>query len=77
MSRKIALVFALGVVLGIAGIVVAQQAYPNMPGSETVLENDRVVVQALDFSPGDWTGEHSHAGNQLVVIVDDTTIQLG
>jgi quercetin dioxygenase-like cupin family protein len=35
-----------------------------------VLENDRVIVQRIDFQPGKWAGEHEHAGNQLVVLLD-------
>ena len=40
--------------------------YPNIPG-ETLLENDRVVVQKFVIKPGQWEGIHSHPGNQLYV----------
>ena len=37
-----------------------------------MLDNDHVVVQMMEFAPGEWAGEHSHPGNQLVVIVSPT-----
>jgi mannose-6-phosphate isomerase-like protein (cupin superfamily) len=40
--------------------------YPNIPG-ETLLENDRLVVQKFVVQPGQWEGLHSHPGNQLFV----------
>ena len=60
------------VILGIAGILVAQQEYPNIPDVPVLLDNDKVVVQRVDFEVGEWSGEHSHDGNQLVVILSDT-----
>jgi quercetin dioxygenase-like cupin family protein len=71
MSKKLMLTFALGVILGVAGILVAQQEYPNVDDPGVVLVNDHVVVQKMQFEPGEWTGVHSHAGNQLVVVLDD------
>jgi hypothetical protein len=40
--------------------------YPNIPG-ETLLENDRLVVQKFIVRPGQWEGIHTHPGNQLYV----------
>jgi len=40
--------------------------YPNIPG-ETLLDNDRLVVQKFVIQPGQWEGIHSHPGNQLYV----------
>jgi len=40
--------------------------YPNIPG-QTLLENDRLVVQKFVVKPGQWEGIHSHPGNQLFV----------
>ncbi len=54
-----------------AGILLAQQKYPNVE-YPILLENDRVVVQRSDFEAGAWVGEHSHAGNQLAVPLDAT-----
>ena len=33
--------------------------------SETLLDNDRIVVQKFVIPPGAWEGAHTHAGNQL------------
>lgn len=49
------------------------QVYPNQPAS-VVFENDRVVAQRLAMEPGSWAGEHSHAGNQFVVVVNGGTV---
>jgi len=69
--RKLALL-TLGFV-GLAGVLLAlQQKYPNAP-AEVVFENDKVVVQRAISEAGKWTGEHSHAGNQLVVILKGGT----
>lgn len=60
-------------ILGLAGWVLAlQQTYPNV-SVEKVLENDRVLVERVAGQPGQWTGEHSHPGNQLVVILKGGT----
>jgi quercetin dioxygenase-like cupin family protein len=48
------------------------QVYPNQPAT-AVFENDRVVVQRLAMEVGAWVGEHSHAGNQLVVAITGGT----
>ena len=46
--------------------------YPNIP-VETLLENDRVVVQKFVAEPGEWEGVHSHAGNQVYVHIKGGT----
>ncbi len=48
------------------------QTYPNLPAN-VVFENDRVVAQRLASEPGVWAGEHSHTGNQLVVVLKGGT----
>ncbi len=76
MRRTILL--AVGLV-GLAAITLAmQQTYPNLTG-EVVLENDRVVVERFVVEPGQWNGEHSHAGNQIAVILKggETTFREG
>ncbi len=40
------------------------QIYPNIP-LELLLENDRMIVQRVQVAPGQWTGIHSHPGNQV------------
>lgn len=70
MMRRIAVGFLL-IALGATGALLAQQKYPNLPDVPVVLENDRVVVQEIPFQPGDWAGEHSHAGGQVVVVLDE------
>ena len=54
-----------------AGILLAQQKYPNVTEAPVLLENDRVIVQRNEFEVGAWVGGHSHAGNQLVVALED------
>ncbi len=49
-----------------------QQTYPAS-SPETVLENDHVIVQRVKGTPGQWVGEHTHAGNQLAVILKGGT----
>lgn len=57
------------VFVGLAAVLLAlQQDYPNA-SSEVVLENDQVVVQKVSYPAGVWTGTHSHAGNQVAVIL--------
>lgn len=50
------------------------QTYPEAGAPEVVFENDRIIVQRLKMEPGSWSGEHPHAGNQLVVALDRTTM---
>ena len=40
------------------------QTYPNVP-TELLLENARMIVQRVRLEPGQWTGIHSHPGNQV------------
>lgn len=42
------------------------QIYPNIP-LKLLLENDRVIVQRVQIEPGQWTGIHSHPGNQVFI----------
>jgi len=66
MRRK--LVFGIVLVaLGVVGVLYAQQKYPNAADPTVVLDNDQVVVQRMEMKPGEWVGEHSHHGDQLVV----------
>jgi len=44
----------------------APQTYPNIP-LELLLENDRMIVQRVRVEPGQWTGIHSHPGNQIYI----------
>ena len=44
----------------------APQIHPNIP-LELVLENDRMIVQRAQIEPGQWTGIHSHPGNQIYI----------
>lgn len=50
----------------------APQAYPNIP-LELILENDRMIVQRVRVEPGQWTGVHSHSGNQVYVQIKGGT----
>ena len=72
MSKKL-IVIAVAIV-GIAGILLAQQSYPNAEDPTVVLDNDQVVVQKFDMQPSEWVGVHSHDGNQLVVILEDSVL---
>ena len=69
--RKVLLVVTILAVIGAAGMLVAQQEFPNAE-FPAVFENDKVVVQEISFKVGEWIGEHSHAGGQLVIILDET-----
>jgi quercetin dioxygenase-like cupin family protein len=44
----------------------APQTYPNIP-LELLLENERMIVQRVQIEPGQWTGIHSHPGNQVYI----------
>ena len=52
--------------------IAAGQIYPNTP-TEMVFSNDRVIVQRIGGEAGVWTGEHSHEGNQLAVVLKGGT----
>ncbi|MDX1405695.1 MAG: hypothetical protein R3192_14205 [Woeseiaceae bacterium] len=42
------------------------QVYPNVP-MKLLLENERMIVQRAQVEPGQWTGVHSHPGNQVYI----------
>lgn len=46
----------------------AEQTYPNIEG-QTLLEDDRVIVQKFVLEPGQWEGVHSHPEHQLVIVL--------
>lgn len=48
------------------GIAHAQQTFPDV-SLELLLENDRMIVQRAEIAPGQWTGHHSHPGNQVYI----------
>ncbi|MDH3628242.1 MAG: cupin domain-containing protein [Acidobacteriota bacterium] len=50
-----------------SGTGVAQE-YAGTP-TNVVLENDRVIVQAMTFEPGVWSGEHGHPGGQIAFVI--------
>ncbi|MCZ6915500.1 MAG: cupin domain-containing protein [Gemmatimonadetes bacterium] len=54
------------------------QTYPNIDPT-VVFENDYVIVQKLTSEPGQWVGEHSHAGNQIAIVLKGgtTTYRVG
>ena len=72
MSKKLWIATGLIAAVAAAGMLIAQpQKYPNIPDVPVVFENDYVVVQHLTLKEGEWTGNHSHHGNQMVVALDD------
>ena len=44
----------------------APQIYPSI-ALELLLENHRMIVQRVRVEPGQWTGIHSHPGNQVYI----------
>ena len=48
------------------GVEHTEQVYPNVP-TELLLDNERMIVQRVRLEPGQWTGAHSHPGNQVYV----------
>ena len=50
----------------------APQTYPNL-SPDLLLENDRMIVQRTRLDPGQWTGEHSHPGNQVYIVIKGGT----
>ncbi len=70
--RKLAL-FTLGIVGGAGALLAMQQQYPNAT-AEVVFENDQVVVQRVVQEADQWSGEHSHAGNQIAVVLKGATL---
>jgi len=57
--------------LCMSATVNGQQEYPNVEG-ETLLEDDRVVVQRFVLEPGEWEGIHEHPEHQLVIVLNST-----
>ena len=49
------------------------QMYPNLV-APVLFENERVVVQRPPGELGQWSGEHSHAGNQLAIVLAGGTL---
>ena len=49
----------------------AQREYPNIDG-ETLLEDDRVIVQRFVLEPGQWEGVHERPEYQLVIVLNAT-----
>ncbi len=50
----------------------APQVYPDIP-LELLLENDLMIVQRARVEPGQWTGIHSHPGNQVCIYIKGGT----
>jgi quercetin dioxygenase-like cupin family protein len=48
------------------------QTYPGVD-AEVLLENDRMIVQRVFLEPGQWTGVHSHPGNQVYLQIKGGT----
>ena len=63
----------IGMIFGIFVLTngYGQQEYPNVE-SETLLEDDRVVVQRFVLEPGEWEGIHEHPEHQLVIVLNST-----
>ena len=63
----------LVLLLGIFFVSIAnsQQTYPNVDG-ETLLEDDRIIVQRFVLEPGQWEGIHEHPEHQLVIVLSST-----
>ena len=73
MSKRSSLIVVVALVF-VAGVAIGQLSYPNVDDPGVVLDNEHVVVQKFDSQPGEWTGAHKHAGNQLVSILDDAKL---
>ncbi len=76
--RTIFLVAIAVVLLAPAGILLAQQKFPNLE-IPVVFENDHVVVQKQELKAGEWAGKHSHSGKQMGVVLEggDVTYKEG
>jgi quercetin dioxygenase-like cupin family protein len=46
--------------------------YPEIP-METLIDNERVIVQRVQVEPGVWEGIHSHPGNQVFIHIKGGT----
>ena len=73
MRRKLVIGIVL-VALGAVGILYGQQKYPDAADPTVILDNAQVVVQRVELEPGEWVGEHSHDGNQLVVALGEMSL---
>ncbi len=53
------------------------QSYGNPAlRGETLMDNERLVVQKFVIPPGTWEGQHTHAGNQLWVQMNGRRVDL-
>ena len=69
------LVFGIVLVaLGVVGVLYAQQKYPDAADPSVVLDNEQVVVQRVEMAPGEWVGEHSHDGDQVVISLSNMSL---
>ena len=68
MIRTMAIV---GIILLGATSIAAQQTYPNITG-ETILEDDRIIVQRFVLQPGQPEGIHEHPEHQLVIVLQSS-----
>jgi len=55
------------------GGMAAAQTYPELEAG-VVLENEHVIVQRITGMANDWTGEHSHPGGQISVVLSGGTM---
>ena len=74
MSKKLSITVVVALVFA-AGVAIGQLSYPNADDPAVVLDNDQVVVQRFATQPGDWVGMHKHAGNQVVIILQDAKLK--
>ena len=72
-SQEDAMEETVGAAAGMEGMQGQPQVYPNIP-APMLFENDEIIAQSWTSEPGVWAGEHSHMGNQLVVVVKGGTI---
>ena len=63
--------FTLAIALFVTANAYGQQTYPNIEG-ETLLEDDRIIVQRFELKPGQWEGIHEHPEYQLVIVLNST-----
>lgn len=61
--------------IGVDPATVTFEGYPNDPG-ELVLDNDMAIVRRFDIEPEYWAGSHSHAGNELTIMITDATAKV-
>ena len=73
MSKKLSIAVVVALVFA-AGVAIGQLSYPNADDPAVVIDNDQVVVQKFDSQPGNWVGMHKHAGNQVVIILQDAKL---